>query len=133
MKTKPKKLRKIAVIAGSKTDIPAIREGINLLRIAKRQKKIVWEIFDVCSAHRNPKELKKFLREYKKKKIDVLIAAAGKLAALLGDADAIGRNELKNSVTHIVAVPLKGKIEEASMAAYLSAKQVPNSQFIFQE
>jgi len=64
MKTKPKKLRKIAVIAGSKTDIPAIREGINLLRIAKRQKKIVWEIFDVCSAHRNPKELKKFLREY---------------------------------------------------------------------
>lgn len=88
---------------------------------------------EACSAHRNPVELRLLVRKFQDEKVDVVIMCAGKLAALFGECDALSRNNFGNDHTCFIAVPLKGDTEEASQAAHLSAVQVPNSQFVFQE
>ncbi len=129
--------RRVGVVTGSKTDFSLIGQGLALLRMAEARGLI--EIVDIehgveaCSAHRNSVELRALLRKIHEEKIDVVVMCAGKLAALFGECDAISRNELQNCHTCFVAVPLKGSSEQASMAAYLAAVQVPNSQFVFRE
>lgn len=125
--------RKIAVLCGSDSDLNQIASGLALLRLAEAQGSVGIQSVEVCSAHRNPKQLRQLLRKLAATEVDVVIMCAGKLAALFGDCDAISRNELHNRHTHFIAVPLNGTDAEASQAAYLSAKQVPNSQFIFRE
>lgn len=127
--------RKIAVVCGSDSDLAHIASGLAMLRVAEAQGVIKVLSVEVCSAHRNPVELRELLRKYAAgpEKPDVVIACTGKLAALFGTADAISRNEMKNTSTHFIAVPLKGITEEASQAAYLSAKEVPGAQFIFKD
>lgn len=125
--------RKIAVLCGSTSDFAQISSGLAMLRVAEAQG-LVNILVRVCSAHRNPKELRDLLRDFfLSPPPDVVIMCAGKLAALFGVCDAISRNEFGNATTHFVAVPLKGKTAEASQAAYLSAKEVPNAQFVFKD
>lgn len=129
--------RRACVVAGSTTDFSQIGQGLALLRTAEARGLI--EIVDIehgveaCSAHRNPVELRALLRKIHEENIDVVVMCAGKLAALFGECDAVSRNELQNCRTCFVAVPLKGSSEQAGMAAYLAAVQVPNSQFVFKE
>lgn len=125
--------RKIAVLCGSTSDLAQIASGLAILRVAEAQDLITVSSVEVCSVHRNPDALRRLLAEFKYQKIDVVIACAGKLAALFGECDAISRNVMRNTRIHFVAVPIKGESEEANQAAYLSAKQVPNSQLIFKE
>lgn len=129
--------RKIVVLCGSKSDFGQITSGMALLRVAEAQGLTKTLAVEVCSAHRNPVSLRALLDKYKfaqaPEKPDVVIVCAGKLAAIFGYCDAISRNEMRNDKTHFIVVPLKGKTAEASQAAYLSATQVPDSQFIFQD
>lgn len=125
--------RKIAVLCGSESDLNQITPGLALLQAAQTQELIEVSSVEICSAHRNPSALRELLKKFSETATDVVIVCAGKLAALFGDSDAISRNELHNNQTHFVAVPLKGKTRESTLAAYLSAKEVPNSQFIFRE
>lgn len=125
------KKRKVAVIVGSTSDVPKIRDGINALRIADRQGLIDWVGNAVCSAHRNPEQLREVVREYVGMGVDVIIACAGKFAALFGSIDAQLRNELKVSTPRVVAVPLKGKTEEESLAALAGATQTVDLQLLF--
>jgi phosphoribosylaminoimidazole-succinocarboxamide synthase len=124
-------MRKIAVIVGSRSDFPKISAGINILRIAEAQGIIDLFPVEVCSAHRNPEKLRELMKKYTILGVDAVIACAGKLAALFGNIDSELRNVLKNNHTRVVAVPLKGSTEEATMAALYGATEVPNSQFIF--
>lgn len=128
-----KRKRKIVVVCGSRSDLKHIRDGINALRIAEKRGIISWGRVDICSTHRNPKELRDNIGMYIRDGVDAIIAVAGKLAALFGDVDAHVRNVLHNGATRVIPVPLKGKDEQASMAALLSVLQVPNHQMIFQE
>ena len=123
--------RKIMVLAGSKRDLPKIREGINLFRKADKQGTAEILGVDVYSAHRNPKEHREKIAEYVAMGADLIVVAAGKLAAIFGNTDAILRNELDCSTTRIIAVPLKGKTMESTLAALYSVLEVPNHKIIF--
>ena len=127
-------MRKIVVLCGSESDLGQITSGLALLQMAEEQGLAQVLSVEICSAHRNPVELNELLWDFtNEKKADVVIMCAGKLAALFGNCDSISRNEMGNNFTNFIAVPLRGKTEESSKAAYLAAKEVPNSQFIFQE
>lgn len=128
--------RRVVVVCGSHSDFSQISSGLAILRMAEAREEV--EVVDtvkveVCSAHRNPVQLRELLGKIAYLKVDVVVMCAGKLAALFGECDAISRNELHNAHTRFIAVPLRGNTEEACKAAYLSAKEVPNSQFIFKE
>jgi phosphoribosylaminoimidazole-succinocarboxamide synthase len=125
--------RKIVLLVGSKHDFGQIREGVNALRIAKKQGLIEWEIADVCSAHRNPERLPEILDEYVYSGVDAIIAVAGKFAALFGIVDAYLRNVRKKDAIRVIPVPLKGKTQQASLAALYGVLEVPNHKLIFKE
>lgn len=125
--------RKLAVLCGSDSDFSQISSGLAILRMAEARGEVEVIYVEVCSAHRNPVQLRELLGKIAFAKVDVVVMCAGKLAALFGECDAVSRNELQNAHTHFIAVPLRGSTEEACKAAYLSAKEVPNSQFIFRE
>lgn len=125
--------RKILILCGSDSDFSQISSGLAVLRMAEARGEAEVMGVEVCSAHRNSEHLRKLLEEVARQQIDVVVMCAGKLAALFGDCDAISRNEYENNHAHFIAVPLGGKTEDASEAAHLSAKEVPNSQFIFKE
>jgi 5-(carboxyamino)imidazole ribonucleotide mutase len=70
---------KIAIVLGSKSDLPKIKEGIDLLEGLS-----VNYSLDIVSAHRNPEKLRKLTLSFKRKGIEAIIAAAGMAAALPG-------------------------------------------------
>lgn len=70
---------KIAVILGSKSDVSKLQAGFDLLK----ELKLPYDL-KICSAHRNPEELRKYCKSVKGKKIQVVIACAGMAAALPG-------------------------------------------------
>lgn len=127
------KKRKIVMLVDSRSDIPKVRDGISLLRIAQRRGLIEWRCADVCSVHRNGKTLREIVEEYSDDGVDAIIAVAGKLAALFGDIDSMLRNEHENSTTRVIPVPLKGKSEQSSLAALYSVLEVPNHKLLYQE
>lgn len=125
--------RKIVVLCGSDSDFPQISSGLAILRMAEARDEAEVAMVEVCSAHRNPVQLRELLVKIATLKVDAVVMCAGKLAVLFGECDAVSRNELNNAHTHFIAVPLRGKTEDACKAAYLAAKEVPNAQFIFKE
>lgn len=70
---------KIAVILGSKNDLPILEAGIKLLDELNVGYKL-----EIISAHRNPEALRKLCQGLEKEGIEVVIGCAGKAAALPG-------------------------------------------------
>ena len=70
---------KITVIVGSKTDLVYLKKGLDALKKLKIRYSL-----DIISAHRNPEKLRKFCGEFEKRGVEVVIAGAGKAAALPG-------------------------------------------------
>ena len=102
---------KIAVVMGSKSDLPKLESGIALIKefgveVAVR----------VLSAHRTPVELTKFLEDIKDD-TDVIIAAAGKAAHLPGVVAA-------QTVTPVVGLPIKSSTMDG-LDSLLSMVQIP--------
>lgn len=102
---------KIAVVMGSKSDLPKLESGIALIKefgveVAVR----------VLSAHRTPVELTKFLEDIKDD-TDVIIAAAGKAAHLPGVVAA-------QTVTPVVGLPIKSSTMDG-LDSLLSMVQMP--------
>lgn len=103
---------KIAVVMGSKSDLPKLESGIALIKefgveVAVR----------VLSAHRTPVELTKFLEDIKDD-TDVIIAAAGKAAHLPGVVAA-------QTVTPVVGLPIKSSTMDG-LDSLLSIVQMPS-------
>ena len=69
---------KIAVVMGSKSDLPKLESGIKFIKSYG-----IEVVVRILSAHRTPEELTRFLEEIKDN-TDVIIAAAGKAAHLPG-------------------------------------------------
>lgn len=69
----------VAVVVGSKSDVPVIDYALD-----KLDELGIKYTFEVLSAHRNPDELKKFVNKCNDEGIKVFIAAAGMAAALPG-------------------------------------------------
>jgi phosphoribosylaminoimidazole carboxylase PurE protein len=70
---------KIAIIAGSKSDLQILEAGLEILN----KNKIPYSL-DIISAHRNPQKLSAFCKQLEKKGIEVVIGCAGLAAALPG-------------------------------------------------
>lgn len=70
---------KIAIITGSKSDLPVLEAGLEILK----KNEIPYSL-DIISAHRNPQKLSAFCRQLEKKGIKVVIGCAGMAAALPG-------------------------------------------------
>ncbi|MDD5073058.1 MAG: 5-(carboxyamino)imidazole ribonucleotide mutase [Candidatus Omnitrophica bacterium] len=70
---------RIAVILGSDSDLPAMEEGLKVLKDFK----VTFEL-KIMSAHRSPDLVHDFARSAEKKGIKVVIAAAGGAAHLAG-------------------------------------------------
>lgn len=102
---------KIAVVMGSKSDLPRLESGINLIK-----KFGVEVVVRVLSAHRTPVELTRFLEEIEDD-TDVIIAAAGKAAHLPGVIAA-------QTVTPVVGLPIKSSTMDG-LDSLLSIVQMP--------
>lgn len=69
----------IAIIIGSKSDLPIVEEGINILKDFQ----IPYEL-KILSAHRTPEELREYVINLEKRDYQVIIAIAGMAAHLPG-------------------------------------------------
>jgi phosphoribosylaminoimidazole carboxylase PurE protein len=72
-------MTKIGIILGSDSDLPYMEKGIQMLK----ELKISFEI-EVSSAHRTPNRTIELVKDFEKKGIQVIIAAAGGAAHLPG-------------------------------------------------
>ena len=96
---------KIAVVMGSKSDLPKLESGIKFIKSYG-----IEVVVRILSAHRTPEELTRFLEEIKDN-TDVIIAAAGKAAHL--------------PLIPVVGLPIKSSTMDG-MDSLLSIVQMPS-------
>lgn len=104
--------KKVAVIMGSDSDLPVVREAI----VTLKQFSIEVEAH-VMSAHRTPSEAASFAKEAREKGIGVILAAAGKAAHLAGVLAAY-------STLPVIGLPIKSSTLDG-LDALLSTVQMP--------
>ena len=103
---------KIAVVMGSKSDLPKLESGIKFIKSYG-----IEVVVRILSSHRTPEELTRFLEEIKDN-TDVIIAAAGKAAHLPGVIAA-------QTLIPVVGLPIKSSTMDG-MDSLLSIVQMPS-------
>lgn len=103
---------KIAVVMGSKSDLPKLESGIKFIKSYG-----IEVVVRILSAHRTPEELTRFLEEIKDN-TDVIIAAAGKAAHLPGVIAA-------QTLIPVVGLPIKSSTMDG-LDSLLSIVQMPS-------
>ena len=103
---------KIAVVMGSKSDLPKLESGIKFIKSYG-----IEVVVRILSAHRTPEELTRFLEEIKDN-TDVIIAAAGKAAHLPGVIAA-------QTLIPVVGLPIKSSTMDG-LDSLLSTVQMPS-------
>ena len=103
---------KIAVVMGSKSDLPKLESGIDLIKSYG-----IEVVVRILSAHRTPMDLTSFLDEIKDN-TDVIIAAAGKAAHLPGVIAA-------QTLIPVVGLPIKSSTMDG-LDSLLSIVQMPS-------
>lgn len=103
---------RIAVVMGSKSDLPKLESGIKFIKSYG-----IEVVVRILSAHRTPEELTRFLEEIKDN-TDVIIAAAGKAAHLPGVIAA-------QTLIPVVGLPIKSSTMDG-MDSLLSIVQMPS-------
>ena len=121
--------KRVAIVAGSETDVPAVREAVD--RFLQFQRKQVSSIVShVVSCHRNPFEQRDFVLN-KCHEIDVIVSAGGKAFALPGVLDAwlyASGQEIP-----VIGVALGSLGTESFDAAKLSIKELPGCPVVMDE
>ncbi len=105
-------MKKVAIILGSDSDLPVAEKSIDILK----RLGIPFEV-NVISAHRTPEKAREFSLTARENNIGVIIAIAGKSAALAGVLAAHTR-------VPVIGVPVKGN-DLGGMDALLSTVQMP--------
>ena len=103
-------MSEVAVILGSESDMPIAERVVNVLE----REGVSYEL-KVISAHRQPEELDRYLRE-KSEEVSVFIAIAGLSAALPGVI-------ASKTDKVVIGVPVSGKL--MGLDALLSMVQMP--------
>ncbi|NQX80773.1 MAG: 5-(carboxyamino)imidazole ribonucleotide mutase [Flavobacteriaceae bacterium] len=107
-------MKKVAVIMGSKSDMPVMKEAIDFL------KSFDIEVFvDIISAHRTPEKLFDFSKNAHKSNIGVIIAGAGGAAHLPGMVAGM-------SPLPVIGVPVKSRNSIDGWDSILSILQMPS-------
>jgi len=104
---------KIAILMGSKSDMPVMQKAADVLK----EFEIPFEM-KVLSAHRLPKHVADYASKAKENGINVLIGAAGMAAHLAGALAA-------HSTLPIIGVPLNAHGGLSGLDALLSTVQMP--------
>ncbi len=108
-----KKMKKVAILMGSDSDLPIVEKGINVLK----EYGIPFEVH-VYSAHRTPLEAAAFVSNAKDNGFGVIIAAAGMAAHLAGAVAA-------NTTLPVIGIPISCK-NTGGMDALLATVQMPS-------
>ena len=106
-------MKKVAVIMGSKSDLPVVRPALDTLTSFG----VPFEV-KIMSAHRTPEDAGAFARGAAEAGFGVLIAAAGKAAHLAGALAA-------QTVLPVVGIPIKSSTLDG-LDALLSTVQMPS-------
>jgi 5-(carboxyamino)imidazole ribonucleotide mutase len=106
-------MNKVAVIMGSKSDLPIMQEAIDILKAFN----IPVEV-DIVSAHRTPEKLFDFSKNAHTRGITVIVAGAGGAAHLPGMVASL-------SPLPIIGVPVKSSNSIDGWDSVLSILQMP--------
>lgn len=109
------------IILGSESDLGQAMPALEYLKTLE-ERGLVALFLHVISCHRNPEALRKYAE---KPDADVIVAAAGKAAALPGVLAAWLRH-FGNHHIPVIGVALEGKTGEANQAARFSITQLPD-------
>lgn len=105
-------MKKVALIMGSSSDLPAVEKAIDTLK----EYGVPVEVH-VYSAHRTPYQAKEFSQNARENGFGVIIAAAGKAAHLAGALAA-------NTTLPVIGIPVKSSTLDG-LDALLSTVQMP--------
>ena len=105
---------KVAVVMGSKSDLPVMQDAIDVLKNFG-----ITTVVDIVSAHRTPQKLMNFSTNAHKNDIQVIIAGAGGAAHLPGMVAAM-------SPLPVIGVPVKSSNSIDGWDSILSILQMPN-------
>ena len=105
---------KVAVVMGSKSDLPIMEDAIDILKNFG-----ITTVVDIVSAHRTPQKLMDFSTNAHKNGIQVIIAGAGGAAHLPGMVAAM-------SPLPVIGVPVKSSNSIDGWDSILSILQMPN-------
>ena len=103
----------VGIIMGSKSDLPVMRDAIDILKDFK----IEYEV-DIVSAHRTPKKMMDYAQSADKKGLKVIIAGAGGAAHLPGMIASI-------TPLPVIGVPIKSSNSIDGWDSVLSILQMP--------
>jgi len=106
-------MQKVAIIMGSKSDLPVMQDAIDILK----EFKIDVEV-DIVSAHRTPEKLFDFSKNAHARGINVIIAGAGGAAHLPGMVASL-------SPLPVIGVPVKSSNSIDGWDSVLSILQMP--------
>ncbi len=104
---------KVAVIMGSKSDLPVMQDAIDTLALFEIETHV-----DIVSAHRTPEKMMQFATTAHEHGIDVIIAGAGGAAHLPGMVAAA-------SPLPVIGVPVKSSNSIDGWDSVLSILQMP--------
>jgi 5-(carboxyamino)imidazole ribonucleotide mutase len=105
--------KKIGIIMGSKSDLPIMKEAIEILKFFKIDTEI-----DIVSAHRTPSKLMEYGKNAHKRGLKVIIAGAGGAAHLPGMIASL-------SPLPVIGVPIKSRNSIDGWDSVLSILQMP--------
>ena len=106
-------MNKVAVIMGSKSDLPVMQDAIDILKEFKIEVEV-----DIVSAHRTPEKLFDFSKNAHSRGINVIIAGAGGAAHLPGMVASL-------SPLPVIGVPVKSSNSIDGWDSVLSILQMP--------
>ena len=107
------RMKKVAVIMGSDSDLPVVEKAIDTLK----EYGVPYEVH-VYSAHRTPEEAREFALSARDKGFGAIIAAAGMAAHLAGAIAA-------NTTLPVIGIPVKSTVLDG-VDALLSTVQMPS-------
>ena len=106
-------MSKVAVIMGSKSDLPVMQDAIDILKEFNIEVEV-----DIVSAHRTPEKLFDFSKHAHTRGINVIIAGAGGAAHLPGMVASL-------SPLPVIGVPVKSSNSIDGWDSVLSILQMP--------
>ena len=124
--------KKVAVILGSKSDIPAVIDIIKRWKASSEAGQIYELVVHVISCHRNPKILRQWT-ENPGKTYDAIIAVGGKAFAMPGVLDAWLYHYHEGAAPSVIGVALGKPGSKALQAAVLSIEEIPGQPVIMDE
>lgn len=104
---------KVAIIMGSKSDLPVMQDAIDILKEFKIEVEV-----DIVSAHRTPEKMYDFGKNAHTRGINVIIAGAGGAAHLPGMVASL-------SPLPVIGVPVKSSNSIDGWDSVLSILQMP--------